>query len=69
MLFSREVCEAARAQLSPVELEELQQEARRLGRDPDEILVAKALENLQRQLKELSRRGPARLELASIKRP
>ena len=68
MLFSREVCEAARAQLSPDELEELQQEARRLGRDQDEVLVARALENLQRQLQELSR-SPPRLVLAGHKRP
>lgn len=64
MYASRDVCDAARAQLSPEEQQELHREARRRGCGLNEALLAVSLENLQQQLYALSRSSArGRLEL------
>lgn len=61
-MFSNQVCNAARAQLSPSEQQALQQEAVRRGCGINDALMAVALENLQQQLYALAH-GGRRLEL------
>ncbi len=61
-MFSNQVCNAARAQLSPAEQQALQQEAVRRGCGVNDALMAVALENLQQQLYAMAN-GGRRLEL------
>lgn len=61
-MFQAEVCNAARAQLSPGEQRTLQQEAARRGCSMNDALLAVAMENLQQQLYALAA-GGRRLEL------
>lgn len=68
-MFPREICDAALAQLDPTERQQLQQEARKLGCDMRGALLAKAMDNLQRQLVELSRGCSAKGQLKLVKGP
>jgi len=61
-MFPTQVCDAALAQLSPGERQELQREAARRGCTVQQALAAVALENLQQQLYALAN-GGRRLEL------
>lgn len=61
-MFSNQVCNAARAQLSHAEQQALQEEAVRRGCGVNDALMAVALESLQQQLYALAH-GGRRLEL------